>query len=455
MSLSQYKAIAESPRADRRPAGSVPASSTTGDTVSSSFGFNGATQPQCGCYPSDSNGAVSSNQIAETVNESLVVYNKSGSLLSSRTFPTISGYTTEAQFDPRIVYDANWKRFVISLDAFPESGSTQYELVLISKTSSATGGFIVYKVNVAPFCGSASSGPFWDYPQLGQTQDAVVITANCFNSSGYAGARVFALAKALIYNKQGFSVPVFAPSAGNGTVTPANVLDQNPNMYLISTAQHMLTLQDPQGAFYGSMPADRAISGFEPRANPRLAGQAGCTATSCELDTSDGRFENDSTQFGDQLWNVATYGLGGTSGSFATPYWGQFSIAGASTTQFGSAIADACSDDFNASLVVSTAGKMWINWTSTDPQGSSCGGTFVRQFLGGRTSATPSGVLDNKINPFTSGAELTGDFDSGRGFQRWGDTSSMSLDGASTAWSINNSVADSNDWGTRIQKVTQ
>jgi hypothetical protein len=163
----------------------------------------------------------------------------------------------------------------------------------------------------------------------------------------------------------------------------------------------------------------------------------------------------DSTQFGDQLWNVATYGFGGVNGGIATPYWGQFSISGHSTTQFGDAFADACSDDWNASLVVSTADKMWMNWSSTDPQGSGCGQTFARQMEAGRLSSTPSGTVSNIINPFTSGAELTGDFDPRFGLQRWGDTSSMSMQTTTTAWSFNNSVEDSNDWGTRIQKVTQ
>jgi hypothetical protein len=74
----------------------------------------------------------------------------------------------------------------------------------------------------------------------------------------------------------------------------------------------------------------------------------------------------------------------------------------------------------------------------------------------GRLSSTTSGSVSNIINPFTSSAELTGNFDSNFGTQRWGDTSSLSLDpsSATTAWSLNNSVADTNDWGTRWQKVT-
>jgi hypothetical protein len=453
--LSTYRAIKTggTGASARRPPASAPAAP---NTPTSTFGFNGIGQAQAcgGCAPSDSNGAVSPTQIAEVTNQHLTTYTKTGKQTSDRSFATLTGYTTQALFDPRIVYDAAWGRFVMIFEANPESTTVQHFFILISKTSSASGAWSVYNTNVGGvFCGGAS--PFFDYPQLGQTQDAIVVTANCFDGASYNGARVFGVAKAIIYNGKGFSVPLLAPSAGDGTATPANVYDQKPADVLITSAQHLVNFQDPQAAFYGGLTSDTAITGFEKFAVPRLAGQAGCTTTSCKLDTSDGRFVNDSSQFGDQLWNVATYGFAGAEGGFATPYWGQFSIAGSSTTQFGPVFADSCSDDFNASLVASTEDKMWLNWTSTDPQGSTCGQTFVRQYEGGRTSTTPAGVLDNKINPFTSGAELTGNFDANRGFQRWGDTSSLSLDGTSTAWSLNNSVPSSSAWGTRWQKVTQ
>jgi hypothetical protein len=452
--VSTYRAIkthGTGPSA-RRPAASAPAAPFT---VTSSFGFNGIGEAQAcgGCFPSDSNGAVSPTEIAEVTNQHVTTYSKTGTQTSDKTLASLSKYTKKALFDPRIVYDAAWKRFVVTFEAFPESSSVQYFFILVSKNSKASGGWGVYKINVGGLCGATS--PFWDYPQLGQTQDADVVTANCFEGNSYTGPRTFAVAKAILYNNLGFTVPAFAPSSSDGTATPANVYDQNPANVLITAAQHLVTFQDPQAGFYGYLKSDTAISGFEKYAIPRLAGQSGCTTVSCELDTSDGRFVNDSSQFGDQLWNVATYGLGGTNGNLATPYWGEFSLSGSSTTQFGDVFADTCSDDFNASLVASTEDKVWLNWTSTDPQGSSCGQTFVRQYEAGRTSATVAGTVDNVINPFTSGAELTGNFEAARGFQRWGDTSSLSLDGLSTAWSVNNSVPSSSDWGTRWQQVTQ
>jgi hypothetical protein len=453
MPLATYRALkaAAGSAADRRGVGAAPA---VPNTVASSVGFNGIAQPQAQSgFPSDSNGAVSASQIAEVVNQHLTTYNKTGTQTSDRSFATLTGYTTTSLFDPRIIYDPTWQRYVAVVDASPRSSTLQNFFLLISKTSSAAGSWLVYNTNVASFCGGTS--PFFDYPAVGQTQDAIVFTGNCFNSSGYGGARVIGLAKAIIYNGLSFNVPLFTIPAADGTTTPANVYDQNPNMELLTRDVHEVTFANPQAGFYASITGNTAISGFFTPSVPRSAGQAGCTATSCLLDTGDGRFVQDSTQFGDQLWNVATYAFSG-SGTFATPFWGQFSIAGASTTQRGDVIASSCSDDFNASLVVSSSDTMWLNWTSTNPQGSSCGGTFARQMEAGRLSSTATGTVTNKINPFTSPAELTGNFDPNFGHQRWGDTSSLSLDpsSATTAWSLNNSVANTNDWGTRWQKVT-
>jgi len=453
MSMAAYKA--ESANRVAPGARRAGVTRTAPRTVSSSFGFNGLTQPQCGCAPSDSNSAILGTQIAETVNVSLATYSKSGVQKTNRLFSTITGYSASGLTDPRILSDTTWKRYSAEILAFPTSTSNQPLLLMASKNNNAGASYFVYNLNVGPLCGAPATNPFFDYPQIGQTQDAVVVTGNCFQGNSFVGAKTFAVAKAILYNGLGFSVPVFGVSSADGTATPANVLDQNPSMQLITTNQHMVAFNNPQAGGYATFGPDTAITGFEARATPRAAGQAGCTTTSCQLDTSDGRFVQDSTQFGDQLWNVATYGFGGANGSFATPYWGQFSIAGHNTTQFGAAITDSCSDDFNASLAVSTADKMWINWTSTDPQGSPCGQTFVRQMEGGRLSTTGSGSLSNIFNAFNSAAELTGNFDPNFGRQRWGDTSSMSLDTATNAWSTNNSVVNSSTWGTRIVKVTQ
>ncbi len=455
MPLAQYNALKTAkaspgtkPAVAKAPAGPL--------AISSLGGFNGITQATAeSTWPSDSNGAVGGIRVAEVVNQHLTVFNKATQAQTSdRSFTTITGYTAQGLFDPRIVYDPVWQRWVGQVEAAPESSTVQYEFLLVSTSNFPGGGYFVYKFNVAGICGNSTQAPFWDYPQIGMNQDGIVMTANCFQGNAYAGPKAIIFGKATVYNGYGTSLPVYSLPAGDGTVTPSQVYDDNPNMDLITRNQHLITLTNPGSSFYSRFSRDATITGFTAPSVPRSAGQAGCTTTSCQLSTGDGRFTNNSTEYGGTLWNVADYGLSG-NGTFATPTWGQFDTASAATTQHGSTFLTGCSDDFNPALVAQNDGRMWLNFTSTNPEGSTCGGTFVRQVQNGRLSSTAANALTGNVITYTSPAELTGNFDVNFGTQRWGDTASMSRDPSdpTVAWSVNNSVADSNNWGTRIEKV--
>jgi len=191
-------------------------------------GFNGATQGSSTAVPPDINGAVSSNQIAAVVNRRLLVWTKSTSptLISNRSFPTLTGHSVNF-FAPRILFDRQWQRWVISIDSAPVSSTQQEQYLLISRTSDAAGSYYVYSPNAADseWCGT---GSFWGYPQIGMTQDAVIVTGNCFKNV-YTGAKVFAVAKAVIYNGGGFSVPKFSLPPADSTTTPPRGEGRQPN----------------------------------------------------------------------------------------------------------------------------------------------------------------------------------------------------------------------------------
>jgi hypothetical protein len=458
--LARYLAAKQGSSGGQRPG----APEESAPLATNILGFNGITQATAGGgVPPDINGAVSLVHVAEIVNLHLTSFLKSnGSRTSDRSLAAITGYTTKSLTDPRLLYDPTWQRWVASVEALPENSTTQFVFLLISKSNDPGGEYLVYKLNFGPvLCGA---GNLLDYPQLGMTQDAVVLTGTCFSSAEVLGARTFGVAKAQLYNGLGFSVPVFKIAAADGTVTPSQVLDNNPNMELLTrngptgeaSAPHDVTFKNPANGFYAKLTPDKELTGFTTPSIPPAAGQKGCKTTECQLDTSDGRFVAPSTQTGTQLWNVATYGLKTTEGTFATPTWAQFNTKSKTTTQKGTAFSDSCSDDFNASLVAQTNGSMWLNWTSTNPEGRLCSATFVRQLIATRKSSDPVGTLPSVIKPFTSSFELTGDFQKSFGRQRWGDTSSTSLDPSNPAiaWTWNESVAGSSNWGTRAQEVS-
>jgi len=459
--LAQYKAAKlQSQRAARRPGSVAPSAPST---ITNAGGFDGITQATAeDTWPPDINGAVSvgtggAGQNATVVNSHLTVWTKSTtpSQLMDLSLASYFGYTNQSIFDPRILYDRFWNRWIVSAEAFPESSSLQCFQLGLSFGPDLTGGFFNYRcLNVVQLCGT---GNFFDYPQIGYTQDAVIVTGNCFGAAGYLGSKTIAIAKAILYNGGGFSVPIFTFT--DGTITPPIVLDQNYRAHLLAqSGPHDETFWAPQSGFYSQFTSNNLIAGFFAPSVPRDAGQLGCAVTTCQIDTGDGRFVAPSIQVGQNLWNVATYGLSG-NGSFATPTWGQFDVEPPNmdtTIQRGQRFFSACSDDFNASIAAQSDGRAVVNWTSTDPNGAACtGGTFVRQIIAGRLAGDPAGQLPSMINTFTSGAELTGNFDPNFGTQRWGDTSSVSLDPSSfiTFWTWNESVASSSLWGTRAQKI--
>lgn len=274
------------------------------------FNFNGHSSTD-GLRPPDTHGAIGSTYFVEVTNSHIDMWlrKKSGPVLQkSVTLATFFDYTAQTIFDPRVVYDSTWNRWIIIADSFPESSTVQKLLIAVSTGPDPTLSFFTYKIDVDIF----DNNDLWDFPQLGIDQDAVLFTANIFangGSGGFIGADFFAIAKSRLYNGQNFFVPVFTGLVG--TLAPPIVLDQNASTFLLAAptsgtefAKYTVTNTSHPGAisiisstinvpFY-SIPPDAHQPGI-----PDL------------LDTQDCRFANASTQNGDDLWQTHTVALSG------------------------------------------------------------------------------------------------------------------------------------------------
>jgi hypothetical protein len=387
-----------------------------------------------GVMPPDTHGAVGPQEFVEVTNMHIDIFQRADpTQLTHISLAAFFGYSTQALFDPRAVYDSDWNRWIITADAFPESATVQYQFIAVSTTPSATGSFLVYAVNVA-----LNSGDFWDYPQLGMDQDSIVITANIFDASGnFKGADMFAVAKARLYNGLGFSVPVF--TGLEATLAPPIVLDQNGNTFLIAApggnALKLYTLTN------SSRPNGMSLTGpvdvpVDPYQVPPPALQPGTTAM---LDTLDGRFVNASTQTGDFLWQVHTVNLAG----FAAPKFYQINTAANSVVQNGFFFASGSSFDFNASLAANSDNDVFLTWTSTDPP---AGINAQVRFAGCDHNDGPA-VPGSGTTTFTSPTSFGGG--------RWGDYSAVTIDpsNARQAWLVNEDVTATGDWGSRVDGI--
>jgi hypothetical protein len=397
----------------------------------------GVNQSTAGNFiPPDTHGAVGLTQFVEVTNTHLDVYEKAD--LATRdlsiSLNSFFGYAVNLS-DPRAVYDSTWNRWVITVEAFPESPTVQLHLLAISQGPDATGPYFMYRINM-----NLLGDDFWDYPQLGMDQDSIIVTGNVFGPVSFRGARMFAAAKAKLYNGLSFSVPLFANLCG--TLAPPIVLDDNPSTYLvcappIGSTVTKYTMTNSSRPAATTLAASIITVPFYQL--PRSATQPG---TDFPLDSLDGRFVNASTQVGDSIWQVHTIAFP-TNGA-PTPRFYEFNARLDTVTQSDSFFADQFSEDFNASIAVDASNsRAFVTWSSTNAQRN-----INAQVRFGGCKPAASCTIDATAPPeFTSGTFFR--------FGRWGDYSAVTLDPSDPdgAFLVNEYIIGNTMWGSRIAQI--
>jgi hypothetical protein len=399
--------------------------------------FNGHSSTE-GLRPPDTHGAVGPNHFVQITNSHIDMWTRQNTatlpLAKSVTLATFFGYTTETLFDPRVVYDSTWNRWIVTADAFAESATVQRFFIAVSTSADPTSTFFIYNLNVNFF----GNNNFWDFPQLGMDQDAVLFTANIFSGPTFLGADFFAIAKARLYNGLGFTVPVFTSLVG--TLAPPIVRDQNASTFLIAAPSSGTTFSKytvtntSRAGISLTGPVSITVPSYSV---PPAAPQPGTVKL---LDTSDSRFVNASTQSGNDLWQTHTI----TLGSFAAPKFYRLNTSTNTVSQSGFYFASATSYDFNASIAANDAGDCFVTWTSTDP--SAANNAQVR--LSGKRSADAG--ISAGPNANTSPTFYNASADNP---ERWGDYSAVTTDplNAANAWLVNEKVTGNRAiWGSRI-----
>jgi len=450
--MAQYRAMKEAGARAGGAKPSLPAAPLSSNQVIGQAALTSQGGAGGSWFPPDINGAVGDTQVTQIVNSKIAVWTKNPSapvLVSEISLNSRFFYSAASLFDPRIEYDVRWKRWVAITDAFPETNGSQHFLLGISSTSDAAGGWVVYNF-VLPI----AAGGFVDYPQLGLSQDAIIITYSDFAAA--QTCRTFAVAKAIAYNAQAFSTPVFT-LGNNCTATPPNVIDQSPRAHELrwipGTGAANVEYRNPQTGFYSAINAITPLGGILSTAPPPNAQQPAapaCTAPSCNIDALDGRFVNDPTQYADDLWSVHTPGVG----AFPIPAWYDFDTegAGANTAKQSNFIfISGSSFDWNASIAAQQDGRAYLQWTYTDPPV----GVYPSMAFTGRLGADAANTLNAPTVVFNSAFKMMGNYDPNFGAQRWGDTSSIRFDPGifDRAYGLNETVPNSGFWGTRQAAV--
>jgi len=256
-------------------------------------------------FPPDGDVATSQHFTVQTVNFEIVMYNlDNGTLAQQMSFATFFNDGASFLFDPRIVYDPFWQRFIVLVDGCNPCNSVNNPIgvsflkIAISQTSDPTGSYFIYTVSLPEVVGD-----FADFPQLGMDLNSLIVTYNDFLVNSSFDARTFAISKAYHYNGRGQSFPVFG---GSGcTIAPPYVLDDHgPSYTLVACpADNGVYL----GPMYNTGLSNVSLTHWQAKVpvaaytSPPCAPQPGVSYC---LDTGDARFENRSAQIGNRIWNV-------------------------------------------------------------------------------------------------------------------------------------------------------
>ena len=201
----------------------------------------------------DSDGDVGPNHYVQSINRSIMIFDKDGTALSGPTTydsffaglagtPCGAGGDQNNQGDPFTLYDPIADRWLISDFAFDfwPGGSSYWECIAVSKTGDpVSGGWWLYALRIDP----ANPSYFGDYPKFAMwnsggspAQNAYFLTVDLWpDFTTFAGVRVFALDRASMMNGGpanaiaftippaglGNSLSLLAANFRNGTVPPA------------------------------------------------------------------------------------------------------------------------------------------------------------------------------------------------------------------------------------------
>jgi hypothetical protein len=402
-----------------------------------------------GCRPPDTHGAVGNTHFLQVTNMHVDAWKKgSKTNQMSVTLKNFFGGAVNTLFDPRALWDPYWNRFVVIAtdhSTGPTDAGALY--IAVSVTQNPLGSWHLYTV------GSTSGVDSWfDYPQLGMSQDALIFTANMFtDADSFITTTTFAFPKATMYRGAGGTSSVFS-NPDWPTLAPPVVLDTDGQAYLVQSrfwedAIRLYEFRYP--ANFGDQAlvvhANIAVAAFGP---PPNAPQPGTANT---LDTMDSRFQNNSTQIGNSLWNThVTDDFG-----FAVPRYYEINTSNDTITQTGQFWASASSYDFNPAIAANTLNEVFVTWSSTDPT------TNAQVRVSGRQPADPAGA---NLGPgiLVKGSPTFYN-PSGATNERWGDYAAVTLEPNTSAvpfcpagrraWATNEWIQSAAVWDSYINRI--
>jgi hypothetical protein len=407
--------------------------------------------------PPDTNAAVGDTQVVEWVNTCYAVFDKSSGTLIAGPFSGTNfwngfGAPCETNNDGDIIiqWDKGNHRWLAAQNVF--NGPPFFTCVAVSQTADATGSYFRY---------TFPQPGFPDYPKWGLTRSVYYQTQNDFgNNDGFHGVNVCAYDGKSMLKGKSSAQQVCILDNSNGTLFDDSMVPADDDSDSGPTNSEVLL-----GAIDNFLPGDTHVYEFVFSANfgnpskSTLAGIDGsmpisvpafnlaiCTSglflttdcvpqpgTTAKLDTLGDRLMYRLAHFNERGTQhfVITHSVNNTTAVAAT--WYEFRAQGLGTTNLSLYQSGQTPDDgefrWMGSAAMDQAGDIAVGYSRS----SAAAGDFPSIYFAGQTAGDPLGTTE---------AEAL--IKQGTGFQpdtdnRWGDYSSMALDGADscTLWYAN------------------
>jgi hypothetical protein len=160
------------------------AAQDSGTPSGSSVVFEGPNESDTLYIPPNPNIAAGPNYLVVLINSLIAIYDKSGNLQGGFTdLPTFfaSLGVSGDVYDPRVIYDQNDGRFIMSFTNVDLSNPTFGNVLLaVSQTSDPTGNWYKFMLDSKGFNAADNASTFPDFPTLGLSSSAVYISNGQF-----------------------------------------------------------------------------------------------------------------------------------------------------------------------------------------------------------------------------------------------------------------------------------
>lgn len=402
-----------------------------------------------GNVPPDPELAVGPDHIIAVVNVAFAVYNKSGTRLAgpitfSSFFTGTPGCSATRVFDPNVLYDEEYDRFILGIDG----NGTDY-CVAATAGPDPLGSWHRYAFPTA-----YNGGEFFDYPHAGVGLDAIYMGANMF-TGGFAGSRVWAMDKLDMYAGQPMTW-LWHSTGFEDTPQPMNLHGWAQGSWPSAGPHYILTdgqfngstigvwaWDDPFGANILVDTGTVSVSGFTGISigMPVNVPQLGSTSV---LENNDFRIQDAEYRNGD-IWTVQTVACNPGSGTVNCIQWTRIDPTGPTILDAGVYASDGEFRIFS-DVAANDCDDMAVGYTK------SSAGMYPAVYVTGRKSSDTPGMLQAEVL-IKAGERSYFSFDGSP--YRWGDYTGMTVDpDGQTFWYLGeyskNLTNVSANWGTYI-----